>query len=46
MHVVTARTARNVRFYTRCGFAEQGSTRWNGRDVLFLAKTLGRPAAD
>jgi GNAT superfamily N-acetyltransferase len=40
MHVVTARSARNVRFYLRCGFAELGSTRWLGREVLFLARTL------
>jgi GNAT superfamily N-acetyltransferase len=38
MHVVTARSARNVRFYTRCGFAEVGATCWNGRDLVFLGK--------
>lgn len=41
MHVVTARSARNVRFYLRCGFAELGSSHWNGREVVFLAKALG-----
>jgi GNAT superfamily N-acetyltransferase len=41
LHVVTATAARNVRFYTRCGFAEAGATRWNGRDVVFLARPLG-----
>lgn len=40
MHAVTARAARNVRFYLRCGLAEFGSCRWNGREVVFLAKSL------
>jgi GNAT superfamily N-acetyltransferase len=40
MHVVTARFARNVRFYLRCGFAELASTLWHGREVLFLARAL------
>jgi GNAT superfamily N-acetyltransferase len=40
MHVATARSARNVRFYLRCGFAELGLTRWHGREVLFLARAL------
>jgi GNAT superfamily N-acetyltransferase len=40
MHVVTASSARNVRFYLRCGLAELGSTRWHGREVLFLARAL------
>jgi GNAT superfamily N-acetyltransferase len=44
LHVVTARGARNVRFYTRCGFAEAGATQWNGRDNVFLARPL-LPAA-
>jgi GNAT superfamily N-acetyltransferase len=45
LHVVTAKGARNVRFYARCGFAEAGATSWNGREVVFLAKPLerGRP---
>jgi GNAT superfamily N-acetyltransferase len=42
LHVVTARAARNVRFYARCGLAEAGATCWNGRDVVFLAKPLER----
>jgi GNAT superfamily N-acetyltransferase len=41
MHVVTARDARNVRFYARCGFAELGTACWNGREVAFLGKPLG-----
>ena len=41
MHVVTARSARNVGFYLRCGFAELGSSRWHGREVVFLARALG-----
>lgn len=40
LHVVTARAARNVRFYARCGLAEAGGTCWNGRDIVFLAKSL------
>jgi GNAT superfamily N-acetyltransferase len=42
LHVVTAKAARNVSFYARCGFAEVGATCWNGRDVVFLAKLLER----
>jgi len=41
MHVVTARDARNVRFYARCGLAELGTAPWNGRQVVFLGKPLG-----
>jgi len=44
MHVVTGRAARNVSFYVRCGFVELGSSQWNGREVVFLAKGLGTPA--
>jgi GNAT superfamily N-acetyltransferase len=40
VHVVTAGSARNVGFYLRCGFAGQGSSRWQGRDLVFLARTL------
>jgi GNAT superfamily N-acetyltransferase len=40
LHVVTARSARNVRFYLSCGFAELASTRCNGRDLVFLGKAL------
>jgi GNAT superfamily N-acetyltransferase len=41
MHVVTARDARNVRFYARCGLAELAATPWNDRQLVFLAKRLG-----
>jgi GNAT superfamily N-acetyltransferase len=41
LHVVTAKAARNVRFYARCGLAEAGATCWNRRSVVFLAKPLG-----
>src|SRR5262245_8419497 len=41
MHVVTAKAARNVGFYTRCGFNELGATCWNTRDVVFLGRPLG-----
>jgi GNAT superfamily N-acetyltransferase len=40
LHVVTAKGARNVRFYARCGLAEAGTACWNGREVVFLAKPL------
>ena len=40
LHVVTAKAARNVRFYARCGLAEAGATCWNGREVVFLAKSV------
>jgi GNAT superfamily N-acetyltransferase len=40
LHVVTGRAARNVRFYARCGLAEAGATRWNGGEVVFLAKSV------
>jgi GNAT superfamily N-acetyltransferase len=43
LHVVTAKAARNVRFYTRCGFAELGTTAWNRREVVFLGKRLSPP---
>lgn len=41
MHVVTAKSARNVRFYRRCGLVELASARWKGREVVFLCKALG-----
>jgi GNAT superfamily N-acetyltransferase len=44
-HVVTAKAARNVSFYERCGLAEVGATRWNGREVVLLARRLAGPAA-
>ena len=37
MHVVTGKAMRNVRFYTRCGFAELGEAIWNGSELVFLA---------
>jgi GNAT superfamily N-acetyltransferase len=45
VHVVTGKGMRNVRFYERCGFAAVGSAPWNGREVLFLARTLAPAAA-
>ena len=41
MHVVTARSARSVRFYARCGFVELAVAPLNGRQVVFLGKPLG-----
>jgi GNAT superfamily N-acetyltransferase len=43
MHVVTARDARNVRFYARCGLAELGVAPWNDRQLVFLARRLRTP---
>ena len=45
MHIITDKAARNVRFYTRCGFAELGATFWNGREVVFLGMPLRRPGS-
>jgi len=42
MHVVTGRGVRNLRFYARCGFAERGTTTWNGCEIVFLARDLLR----
>jgi len=41
MHVVTGEGMRNVRFYVRCGFAQQGATCRNGGMIVFLGKSLG-----
>jgi GNAT superfamily N-acetyltransferase len=43
VHVVTAKGAPNVGFYARCGFAELGACRWNGRENVFLGKALAAP---
>lgn len=40
VHVVTGSASRNRTFYERAGFREAGSTPWNGRDVVFLARNL------
>ena len=40
MHVVTGKQARNVSFYTRCGFSQVGATVWNGSDIVFLGRDL------
>lgn len=40
MHVVTSKTARNVGFYTRCGFIQLGEATSNGGDLIFLGKCL------
>jgi GNAT superfamily N-acetyltransferase len=40
MHVVTGKTTRAVQFFSRCGLAEVGSSRWNDREIVFLGKTL------
>ena len=40
VHAVTGRGMRNVRFYERCGFLEHGSALWNGREIVFLGRSL------
>ena len=40
IHVVTGKGMRNVRFYESCGFAAIGTAPWNGREVIFLGKSL------
>ena len=40
MHVVTAKGARNVTFYQRCGFSAHGTAVSNGRAVVFLGREL------
>ncbi len=40
IHVVTGKGMRNVRFYESCGFATIGTAPWNGREVIFLGKSL------
>ena len=40
VHVVTESASRNRTFYERAGFREAGHTPWNGRDVVFLARSL------
>jgi hypothetical protein len=37
---VTARGMRNVGFYTANGFHEAGALSSNGRDIVFLARSL------
>ena len=48
MHVVTSADARNVRFYEREGFRERARTSVNGRELVFLGRSLAddlHPAA-
>ena len=40
VHVVTTRGMRNVQFYNRNGFTEHASTKYNGKDLVFLARVL------
>jgi predicted N-acetyltransferase YhbS len=40
VHVVTGSASRNRTFYERAGFREAGRTSWNGREVVFLARSL------
>jgi GNAT superfamily N-acetyltransferase len=45
MHIVTGAGMRNIRFYERCGFVRQGAATFNGREVVFLGRTL-QPSQD
>jgi GNAT superfamily N-acetyltransferase len=40
MHVVTSADSRNVRFYTRNGFAEVARAPVDGRELVFLGRRL------
>jgi GNAT superfamily N-acetyltransferase len=40
VHVVTGRGMRNVGFYLANGFREKGALSTNGRDLVFLARSL------
>lgn len=40
IHVVTGASARNARFYERCGFRRIAATTWNDREVVFLGRSL------
>jgi GNAT superfamily N-acetyltransferase len=40
VHAVTSRSARNVLFYNRCGFAERGSMSGPAGDIVFLGRRL------
>jgi GNAT superfamily N-acetyltransferase len=40
VHVVTGRDQRNVGFYARNGFRDEGHAIWNGRELVFLARTI------
>jgi ribosomal protein S18 acetylase RimI-like enzyme len=40
VHIVTSADSRNVRFYERAGFSEQARTSVNGRDLVFLGRSL------
>ncbi len=40
VHVVTARGMRNIGFYLANGFHEAGALNVNGRDLVFLARSL------
>lgn len=40
VHVVTAADARNITFYSRCGFVPVGRSLWNRRSIVMLGRTL------
>ena len=45
IHVVTSADARNVRFYEREGFRERARTSVNGRELVFLGRSLADAAS-
>lgn len=45
VHVVTGAAARNVSFYTRCGFAPLREAMSSGATILFMGRTLGTSGA-
>jgi GNAT superfamily N-acetyltransferase len=42
VHVITSRGDRNARFYAANAFCEEAALTWNGRELVFLARKLGR----
>ena len=40
VHVVTGEGARNVGFYTRCGFDEVARGDWNNHTIVFLGRRI------
>lgn len=40
VHVVTAKGARNVGFYSRCGFRELAAIEWHDRPIVMLGRAL------
>ena len=43
MHIITGADMRNVGFYRRCGFVEQGRVARGARTLVFLGRDLRGP---